>query len=448
MKSCRAGSGRPGDSRCGWSSSSAGIPAIQGASCSASARNVAPSCSGCSTPEADQLGAHHVVAPLRRERLFRRALAEAARAGQHPVRARAGPQRAVRERGAERAHDRARVVLVELLHREPVGGDAAVVQPVMEQLEVLAAVQVDDAGRLGGRRLARDQVEGRGAGLQEEAAVLHVHANPRIGERALPGREHDGRHPEDLGRDVHHVDAGQGARIGQRLGGRAEAVADEQRPPDARVHGQRPVDEQLHVAPVREVRARHGVPVGHQPVRDRLAAPFAAQGGGGLVDALAQGDHPRLFVQEAREAGLQVAGRHRAARKQQQGERDGAQRRPATRGARSGTRPPSATGRTAPPPRRRRRRPRRSIAPCRAPATARTRRRARRPSNRSVFASVRCPAVSPAPDSSWRRAAPASVKRTPESTDVASIRRSDSASVASGCEMKKAAPRYQGEKAA
>ena len=63
----------------------------------------------------------------------------------------------------------------------------------------------------------------------------------------------------------------------------------------------------------------------------------------------------------------------------------------------------------------------------------------------SVLTSVSRPAVSPAPGSSWRSAAPCRVNSTPETSDVAAIRRSASTSVASGCEIENAAPRYQGE---
>ena len=147
MKSWRAGCGRRGDSRCGWSSSTGANPGDPGRELLGVGEERRPELRRHLHAQPHQLRSHHGVPPLRRERLLGRGRAQPARAGQHPVRAGARPQRAVGERGAERAHHRARVVLVQLLHGQPVGGDAAVVQAVVQQLEVFAAVQVHDAGR-------------------------------------------------------------------------------------------------------------------------------------------------------------------------------------------------------------------------------------------------------------------------------------------------------------
>ena len=68
-------------------------------------------------------------------------------------------------------------------HRQPVARDAALVEARAHELEVLARVEVDDAGHHRRRRLAGDQVVALRGRLQEVATVLDVHAHARVVER-------------------------------------------------------------------------------------------------------------------------------------------------------------------------------------------------------------------------------------------------------------------------
>src|SRR5262245_4227633 len=98
----------------------------------------------------------------------------AARAHQDPIQARAGPERALVEDVAERSDDCLGVRLAQVVHGEPVGRQAALVQAIPDELEVLAAVEVHDPRQLRRRRFSGDEVVAVGRGGEEERAILDV----------------------------------------------------------------------------------------------------------------------------------------------------------------------------------------------------------------------------------------------------------------------------------
>src|SRR6185295_17856958 len=145
----------------------------------------------------------------------------AAAADQDPVAVEARPERAVGERLAEGADDRERLVLEQEVRGKPVGGDAARVEALSYELEVLARVERSDAGHLGRRRLAGDEVVALRGALEEKAAILDVAAYARVAQRVARWIGVDElTHLQDVARDVDDIDRlhlreiGNGARGG------------------------------------------------------------------------------------------------------------------------------------------------------------------------------------------------------------------------------------------
>src|SRR6185369_4738148 len=107
----------------------------------------------------------------------------AAAADEDPVAVEARPERAVLERFAEGPDDRSRFVLEQEIGGKPVGGDSSRIEPLLHQLEILARIERSDAGLLGRRRLAGDEIVACGGGLQEEASVLDARSHAWIAQR-------------------------------------------------------------------------------------------------------------------------------------------------------------------------------------------------------------------------------------------------------------------------
>ena len=94
------------------------------------------------------------------------------RAHEHPVPAHAPPQRAVGEDVAEGLDHVAAVGSPQEAHREPVGRDAALGEPLAHESEVLLGVEVHDAGDAQRGRLSGDHVVAAIADQEIEARVL------------------------------------------------------------------------------------------------------------------------------------------------------------------------------------------------------------------------------------------------------------------------------------
>ena len=173
--------GASGDRR----SSGAASP-TRSRSWAASAMKSAPSCSGRSKPTASSSGASAGVVPQLRERILRtrpallRANRPASSRGSVPDHRLQSSNTSQKARMIARVSDYERVV-----NRQPVGRDTAVDEAVVNELEVLAGVEVDDARVLGRRRLTGDQVVAPIRGLEEEAAVLDVDPHARIVQRVV-----------------------------------------------------------------------------------------------------------------------------------------------------------------------------------------------------------------------------------------------------------------------
>ncbi len=90
------------------------------------------------------------------------------------IEGRALPERAVVERVAERPDDGQGLPGQEVVHGQPVGGDATLGEAAAQQAEVFPREQVLDAGVAGRRRLGGDEVEALVGGLEEVPAVLDV----------------------------------------------------------------------------------------------------------------------------------------------------------------------------------------------------------------------------------------------------------------------------------
>ena len=86
------------------------------------------------------------------------------------------------------------------VQRQPVRDDAPFGEAVMQKLEVLAGIEIDDAGDVRRRRFRGNQIEPLGSCLQEITAVLDMctrHA--RIFERVIGRvRVDDVAHVEDV----------------------------------------------------------------------------------------------------------------------------------------------------------------------------------------------------------------------------------------------------------
>ena len=275
----------------------------------------------------------------RRGELFHRAWArQTARADQHQVERRGIPERAVAEHVAEGADDRVHVgARMRPRHRQPVGNQPAVGQPVVHQLEVLAGVDVHRARCARRWRLAGDQIEPLAGGLQEEAAVLEVQADTRVVQRSRACGVDGIAHRDDIRRDLGDVDLLHRRDVRHRADGDADAVADNQRLAQrAVVQQHRVVRERPHVTLPLQGRARHREAVGNQTAVDRLPQPLLLHHEERFRDPLPRRYHPRAIVGIRRGGTSKVATVQCAERK---GRRSQHQR--------SGSHHPQATGRAA-----------------------------------------------------------------------------------------------------
>ena len=100
----------------------------------------------------------HGIVPLAGEALRVVRATGSARPDQHPLEPLAGPQRAILESRTERSDDGPTLVSFHLVDGQPIGGDAAIREPVTDELEVLLGVQIHDASGLGRRRFRGDDV--------------------------------------------------------------------------------------------------------------------------------------------------------------------------------------------------------------------------------------------------------------------------------------------------
>ena len=248
---------------------------------------------------------------------------EPVRPHEHPVEAGPAPQRAVGEGAAEGADDRLGVPGEELVDGQPVGDDAARRQARPQQPEVLEGVEVHDPGPVGRRRLSGDQVVAGLRRLQVLPPVLDVDADPRVGQRVPGGRLHHPVHLENVARDVDHVDPLQAGQARERPRGDADAVADEERLAQVRVHGGRPPGVEAHVAAGPEGRARHREPVRDQAVDGGLGGQVAAHVDDRLGRALAHGHDPAAVAAESLAEDGEVAVLHEAEGEEEEGERVG-----------------------------------------------------------------------------------------------------------------------------
>ena len=171
-------------------------------------------------------------------------------ADEHQVGRRAVPERAVIEHLAERAHDRIHVgARIRPRDRQPVCRHAAVGEPVVDQLEVLAGINVDSTRGPRRWRLPRDQIEALRRRLQEEPAILEMKADARIVKRTFPGRIDHITRGDDIARDLDHVERLERRDVGDRTHGDADSVAnDEGAPHRSLMQQHRPVREVPHVA--------------------------------------------------------------------------------------------------------------------------------------------------------------------------------------------------------
>ena len=180
-------------------------------------------------PQSGQLGSDERIAPLRGELLFGHRTVQAARAGQHPLQAGAAPEAAVRESVAKTPDDRLGLREPQLIDGQPVGQDTALSQPVVGELKILTGVEVGDPRAPQGRRFSRDEVESLVGRLQKEATVLDVTRTRGSSSGGGVSGKASGPELEDVARDIHHVNRLELPGVGQRLGGGADAVADQQR---------------------------------------------------------------------------------------------------------------------------------------------------------------------------------------------------------------------------
>src|SRR5258708_36598636 len=83
--------------------------------------------------------------------------------------------------------------------------DAPFRQPIVDELEVLARVEIDRPGRAGRRRLTCDQIEPLPGGLEEKPSVLEMQSHARIVQRMRLGAIHDVALSDGVRRELHHV---------------------------------------------------------------------------------------------------------------------------------------------------------------------------------------------------------------------------------------------------
>ena len=122
---------------------------------------------------------------------------------------------------------------------------------------------------------------------------MDVH--PRIEQRLVAlVRKHDGRHRQDVAREVDEIDRFDARGVGERLGGVANAVADEERVLQLGMHCHGPPDVQLLIAPHAVARRRHREGVRQHDVGDRLAEEHPLEEDDRFGEPLADGDEPPL----------------------------------------------------------------------------------------------------------------------------------------------------------
>jgi hypothetical protein len=203
---------------------------------------------------------------------------QAARPDEHPVENGPVPQRTVLEDLTERPDDRGELVFPPARDRQPVGRHTAVGEPIADQLEELARVQVDGSGSERRRGLAGDQVESFAGCLQEMPSVFDVEAHASIAQRVFIRPIDHVAHRDHVPRDVDDVDRFDRVDVGGGPGRAADPVRDDEHASQGRLMQQhRPVHEIAHVAGPREIGRRHREPVGDEPLIRGRPEPFLRQ---------------------------------------------------------------------------------------------------------------------------------------------------------------------------
>ena len=225
------------------------------------------------------------------ERRHRPGTVRVPRAGEHQIEGRGVPERAVGEHVAERPDDAVDVGPgIGAGDGQPVGGDAAFGETVVDQLEVLAGIDVDRAGGPRRRRLAGDQVVPFRRPVEELPAVVDAHLDARVAQRVFGGMD-EVAHRDDVRGYLHHVDRLDAGQVQRRSDGDADAVADDQHLlHGAAVSEHGPIDEVAHVAQPGNRGPGHGEAVGYQSVVDGLLQPALLHQENGLGRSFANGD--------------------------------------------------------------------------------------------------------------------------------------------------------------
>src|SRR5712691_10873470 len=187
-----------GRSRCGWLSTSGGASPASWRRYAESPRNVAPICCGNSRPTSDRRARRAGTC----QGLTNSSSDTGPAARRLPTSIRSNGV-AFHSEQSPKMSQKARMIVLTVCprigtsDRKPVSGDATVRKPIVNELKILARVDVHGAGRPRRRRLARDEVEPLGGPVQKLPPVLDVKPNARITERVLH-RVDDIAHPDDV----------------------------------------------------------------------------------------------------------------------------------------------------------------------------------------------------------------------------------------------------------